>query len=101
MQSIGKIKEDIIQVKLEISKYKELSSNKPTNWRRGRDMYDPELVEERDAFFKVTKIIDEKLKSNNIIMNQLNSGNIQNDEMLKLLETDNHDLVEFVMNFYK
>ena len=101
MQSIEEMRENIIQVKLEISGYKKLSSNKPDNWRLGKDMYHPELVEERDAFFKVCKIADEKIRSNNIIISQLKNNGEQDIKMSELLETDNQELVKFIMEFLK
>jgi len=70
MKNIEKIREDIIKVSLKLSKYKE-SNNKPTDWRVGKDIYDAELCQERDAFFKIMNIIDEEIKSNNTIINQI------------------------------
>jgi hypothetical protein len=101
MQSIEEMRESIIQVKLEISKYKELSNNKPDNWRLGKDIYHPELVEERDAFSKVCKIVDEQIKSNNIIISQLKNSGEQDMKILELLESDNQDLIQFTIEFFK
>ena len=52
-------------------------------------MYDAELVEERNAFFKVTQIIDETIKSNNIIISQLKNSNEIDEEKLSLVERHN------------
>lgn len=101
MKSIEDIQEDIIQTRLEINKYKEISGNKDTNWRVGKDMYDPELVEERKSFFEITNIINEKIESNNTLITQLQNGNVNDTEKLELLEKHNHSLIEFIMDFFK
>ena len=100
MKSIEEIKKNIIKIELEISKYKELTSNKPTNWRQGKDINDIELVEERNAFFKVSNIIDKAINSNNIIISQLNDSP-EDNEKLNLVKNHNHNLINFIMNFFK
>lgn len=99
MKDIEEIIENIIQIELELTKYK-ASYNKPANWRVGRDMYDVELVNERDSFFKVMHIIDEVFKSNNTIISQLQDTK-EDKEKLNLLEKHNQDLTEFIIEFFK
>jgi len=99
MKSIENINEDIIQVQLEITKYKK-SSNRPTNWRIGRQIDDVELVKERDALFKVMHIIDEAIKSNNIIIRQLQDTK-EDNEKLNLLKENNQNLTKFIIDFFK
>ena len=93
------IRKNIIQIELELTKYK-ASSNKPANWRIGKNMYDAELVKERDNFFKVMHIIDEAIKSNNIIISQLEDTE-ENNEKLNLLKEHNQNLTKFIIDFFQ
>ena len=100
MISVKEIEESNTQVVLEINQYKELFFHKDPNWRAGKDMYDPELVQEREAFFNIMQIIDEKIKQNNDILQKL-GNDVKDKEKTILLKANNDYLIKFIMNFFK
>ena len=97
MRIIEQIREDIAKTKIEIQKHKET----PTDWRLGRDKYDPEMVAEREDFFELMHKVNEIMQSDKIRMNELNKENPQDIEEFELLEEHHKLMLEQLLNFYR
>lgn len=63
-------------------------------------MYHPEMVAERDEFFKVMKKANEILDSEKLRIEELSKDNNANNEELKLLKEHHQLLLELIINFY-
>ena len=97
MRSIEQIKNDIIQTKLEIQKRKEMSSD----WRIGRDMYDLEMITERDEYFQIAHYANEIIKSDQPRIDELKQLNLEDHLELELLIEHHRLLIELLMNFFR
>jgi hypothetical protein len=97
MRSSEQIRKDIDETKLDIQKRKEMSGD----WRTGKDIYDPELIAERDEFFQISHDTNEILKSEKVRIDELNKLNLENNIELELLKEHHKLLLELLMNFFK
>jgi len=97
MRTIEQVKEAIAKIKVEMQKQKD----KPSDWRIGRDKYDPEMVAEREEFFDLMHKVNEIMQSDKIRMNELNKENPQDIEEFELLEEHHELMLEQLLNFYR
>lgn len=97
MRTIEQIRKDVDKIKLQIQKRKEMSGD----WRIGKDMYDPEMIAERDEFFQVSHYANEIIKADSPRIDELKQLNSENNLELELLKEHHRLLIELLMNFYK